>query len=200
VTFTLPSTTDLDVDTLVVFARVTAAPAGSFAVHSANNSSGTGGSATSAAWTSSSNYNMAWAVGSSGSGSFGSVSASPATNTATAIGTTNSKANWTVASVYDINASDTKTSMTLNLLFKPDVAGSYTILIGSGSNTAGAAVGDYDTINEIAVTSSSKNSTAELAQYLTVTTITVTTAGAPTTATLATYYWSTEVRNGWSPL
>ena len=126
---------------------------------------------------------MRWTKAATGSGSFSDVTGD-VSNTATVIGTTNTRANWTIASLYVTNASDSKTSVTLNLGFKPDVSGSYTLMIGSGSNTAGAAVGNYDTATEIASTSASNNTTALLAQYLPVTTITVTTAGAPTTATL----------------
>jgi len=165
----MPSSNVVGTDSLLAFARVTDAPATSGYVAraalvgvSANN-----GAATSA--------QIDWDKAGSGSGSFGTLTETDGAGGAVTDGSDNVE----TVGEYDTSASDTTTTISLTLNFTPEVAGSYTILIGAGSNTAGATSGDYDTAAEIR-----DASTANLVTYLPVITITVTTAGAPTTATL----------------
>jgi len=169
VTFTMPSSNVVGTDSLLAFARVTDAPAtsayvarGALVGVAANN-----GAVTST--------QIDWDKASSGSGSFGSLTETDGPGGSATDGSDNVE----TVGEYDTSASDTTTTISLTLNFTPEVAGTYTILIGAGSNTAGATAGDYDTAAEIR-----DATTANLVTYLPVITITVTTAGAPTTATL----------------
>jgi hypothetical protein len=83
--------------------------------------------------------------------------------------------NWAAANVYTTGAADTATTMTLNLTFTPDQAGTYQILIASGNNA-----GAYDTAADLVALT-----TAAVVQNLNTGTVNITTAGAPTTVTLA---------------
>jgi hypothetical protein len=169
VTFTMPSSNVVGTDSLLAFARVTDAPATSDYVAraavvgvSANDGKATSG-----------DDEIDWNKAASGSGSFGTL-----TETDGAGGSaTNGSDNVETIGQYDTSSSDTTTTITLNLVFTPDQAGTYTLLIGAGSNTANSAA--YDTAAEIR-----DATTANLVTYLPVTTITVTTGGAPTTATV----------------
>jgi len=169
VTFTMPSSNVVGTDSLLAFARVTDAPATSnFIARGALVGVGANeGAATTS--------QIDWDKAGSGSGSFGTLTETDGGGGATTDGSDNVE----TVGEYDTSASDTTTTISLTLNFTPNVAGTYTILIGAGSNTAGATAGAYDTAAEIR-----DASTANLVTYLPVTTITVTTAGAPTTATL----------------
>ena len=169
VTFTLPSSTVLGTDSLLVLARVTAAPANSASVERANDGTGSGGVVATASTT-----NVNWSKPANGSGSFGSFT----TDTDNAVDVnvvTTGVQNWAAANVYTTGASDTATTMTLNLTFTPDQAGTYQILIASGNNA-----GAYDTAGELVALT-----TAAVVQNLNTGTVNITTAGAPTTVTLA---------------
>ena len=174
VTFTMPSSTVVGTDSLLAFARVSDAPATSASVSLADNASGTGGTTSTSP---NGTGEILWANGSSGSGSFGAAISNTYSSGDAESGL--DKDNWTAIGEYDTSTSDTATTITLNLKFTPDVAGTYTIVVGAGSNTAGATVGDYDTAANIEAAALSA-----LVTYLPVTTITVSTSGAPTTATL----------------
>jgi trimeric autotransporter adhesin len=136
VTFNLPSTTVVGTDSFTVVAKVTSAPA-------ASNSYGSAASGSVSAVTSSqaTNANLAWAVGTSGSGSLGSVS-NGVFNTPGATST----GNWVHAASYTTHATDLPGQVTMNFTFKPDTTGSFTILFGavpatvSETTAAGAAI------------------------------------------------------------
>jgi hypothetical protein len=160
VTFNLPSTTVVGTDSFTVVAKVTSAPA-------ASNSYGSAASGSVSAVTSSqaSNTNLAWAVGTSGSGSLGSVS-NGVFNTPGATST----GNWVHAASYTTHSTDLPGQVTMNFTFKPDTTGSFTILFGavpatvSETTAAGAAI-------------------TTLAGY-TASSVTIATGSAPTTVTL----------------
>jgi hypothetical protein len=169
VTFTLPSSTVLGTDSLLVLARVTAAPANSASVERAADGTNSGAVAATAAST-----NLNWTAASNGSGSFGSVTTDTDNSVSGSVVTTGVE-NWAAANVYTTGAADTATTMTLNLTFTPDQAGTYQILIASGNNA-----GAYDTAAELVALT-----TAAVVQNLNTGTVNITTAGAPTTVTLA---------------
>ena len=160
VTFNLPAATVVGTDSFTVVAKVTSAPA-------ASNSYGSAASGSVSAVTSSqaSNANLAWAVGTSGSGSLGSVS-NGVFNTPGATST----GNWVHAASYTTHSTDLPGQVTMNFTFKPDTTGSFTILFGavpatvSETTAAGAAI-------------------TTLAGY-TATSVTIATGSAPTTVTL----------------
>jgi len=168
VTFTLPSSTVVGTDSILVLARVTSAPLNSASVDRAADGAGNGAVAATASST-----NLNWSAGSSGSGSYGSVTTD--TDNGTSSGSGDSRDNWSAANVYTTGSADTATTMTLNLTFTPDQAGTYQILIATGSNN-----GSYDTAAELVGLT-----TASAVQNLTSGTVNITTSGAPTTATLA---------------
>jgi len=169
VTFTLPSSTVVGTDSILVLARVTSSPANSASVERAADGAGNGAVAATASST-----NLNWSAGSSGSGSYGSVTSDTDNSVSGSVVTTGVE-NWAAANVYTTGSADTATTMTLNLTFTPDQAGTYQILIATGSNS-----GSYDTAAELVALT-----TAAVVQNLTTGTVNITTAGAPTTATLA---------------
>jgi len=168
VTFTLPSSTVLGTDSLLVLARVTSSPANSASVERAPDGTGSGAVAATAAGT-----NVNWTAAANGSGSFGSVTTD--TDNDVSGSTVDGVQNWAAANVYTTGGADTATTMTLNLTFTPDQAGTYQILIASGNNA-----GAYDTAAELVALT-----TAAIVQNLNTGTVNVTTSGAPTTVTLA---------------
>jgi hypothetical protein len=167
VTFALPTGT-VTGDTIAVVARVTSAPASSFAIGRAATSGVAAANSTVATADT-----FTWAEPGSGNGSYGTISA----NTHNAAGAT-SNDNWTAAAEYTIDSSagDSLTTGRLTLNIKPDAAGSYTVLVGVGS----AALLSYDTRSELAGAT-----TANLVANLTTSSVTITTGSTPDAVTLA---------------
>ena len=168
VTFTLPSSTVLGTDSILVLARVTSAPANSASVDRANDGTGAGAVVAAASGT-----NLNWTKATTGSGSHGAALGADTDNGASS-GTGDSRDNWAASNLYITNAADTATTVTLNLTFTPDQPGTYQILIATGNNN-----GSYDEKSELVALT-----TSAVVQNLTTGTVNVTTAGAPTTATL----------------
>jgi hypothetical protein len=161
VTFNLPAATTVGSDSFTVVAKVTAAPAASNSYGSA--ASGSVSAVTSTVATAA---DITWAKPSTGSGSFGTLG-TEAYNAAAATST----GNWAAANDYSLATGDLAGQVTLNLKFKADAAGSYTLLV--------AAVPTSVASNTAAATSS----IATLAGY-TSTSVTIATGAAPTTVTL----------------
>ena len=172
VTFTLPSGTVAG-DTVIVLARITSAPASSFAT-SKDAVPGTAAISSTAATDSS----FVWAAATSGSGSYGTIANIVYNTAGDGLDATNNggEQNWTVAAEYPVNASDSLTSISLRLRFAADAAGSYNILyaVGTPSSTS------YDTSTDV-----ENATTANLVANLTSVTGTITTTGTPTTATVS---------------
>jgi len=167
VTFTLPSSTVVGTDSVLVFARITDAPRASLSRQLAATGTEVAVDTVAADGTD----DLLWSTGSSGSGSHGSFSGAAYNLDGDQ---TTGVDNWASAAIYTSGSADTATTMTMNLTFTPDAAGTYQILLATGSNN-----GSYDTAAElIALT------TAQVVTNLTTATVNVTTAGAPTTATL----------------
>jgi trimeric autotransporter adhesin len=157
----LPSTA-AETDTVVVAVSLLTAPATStLASVSAN--------PTQSAFTGVTNNagaNLTWALGTSGSGSQGSLGAQVHSTSGSA----------TAVAMYTINAADSTGQITLRVGFKPDVAGTYTFLVSTPN-----ALGDI-TGNIVANTSSGYY-TASSAD--TSTAFSITTRATPTALTLA---------------
>jgi len=168
VTFTLPSSTVVGTDSILVMARVVSAPRDSFSVQAA----ATGTQAAVDSTVADGTDDVLWSKGSSGSGSYGSMGSGTYNGDADV---TTGPDNWASSAIYTTSASDTATTMTLNLTFTPDAAGTYQILVATGSNND-----SYDTRAELVALT-----TSAVVQNLTTGTVNVTTSGAPTTATLA---------------
>ena len=165
VTFSLPSGT-VTGDTIAIFARVTSAPSTSFASAKGATPGVSGVDSTSA------QNGLDWAKTSSGNGSGGVL----ATDTKNSAGAT-SQYNWTTASEYTIDTTtDSLTSLPVTLNFKPDAAGSYTIMVGVGQVDALS----YDTQSELAGAT-----TADLTANLLTSTFTAATGGVADAITLA---------------
>jgi hypothetical protein len=178
VTFALPAGAATG-DTFTVLARVTSAPATSFAtkksaVPGTDAISSTAASASNGIW---------WSKAASGSGSYGDFgtdsdgSSDNSTNLYNTAGTGSDGVNdWTTVTGYELAADDSKTSMSLTLNFKPDASGSYNILVvlGTSSNAS------YDVASELNGATSTN-----LTTNLTSSVATFTTGSSPTTATLA---------------
>jgi len=174
VNFTLPTGT-VNGDTIAVVARVTSAPAASFAVNrlATADSTGNAGSSASAGY-------LYWKKNSSGNGSYGTMDVNDNVyNNAGSTSTGTSVNNWTAANVYQINSSagDSLTTGSLTLSFNPDAAGSYVILVGVGNETSGPF--SYDTKTELR-----DATTANLVANLVTGSTTVTTGGTPDAVTL----------------
>jgi hypothetical protein len=172
VTFTLPSGFALT-DTIVVLARVTSAPSTSFATSKAA-VPGTAAISSNAA----ADGIFTWEKASSGSGSYGAFDGTKVYNTA-GDGLLSSNdggvQNWTTAAEYNPDTGDSVTSLTLNLEFKPDAAGSYSIMVAVG--TVASA---YDEDGDLRALE-----TSDVVANLTTATTTVTTGTTSTTMTLA---------------
>jgi hypothetical protein len=170
VSFTLPSGT-VNGDTFAVVARVTSAPAASFAVGRAATADSSGNNSTSAA----AGY-LYWKKMGSGNGSYGTMTENA--NVYNAVGSSSTN-NWTAANVYTIDSSagDSLTTGRLTLNLGPDAAGSYTILVGVGTEASSFA---YDTAAELR-----SATTANLVANLTTASTTVTTGSTPDTVTIA---------------
>ena len=169
-TFTLPAGYAVT-DSIIVGARVTTAPATSFAT---SKSAVPGTAAISS--TSPSATQFQWAKASSGSGSYGTMSAetrstgSDGGNPSIASGAQN----WTAAAEYLGGTGDSTATQSLTLNFTPDASGSYTIMFFVGSGADG-----YNTAAGIRA-----KSTALIAQNLVTSTATFTTGSTPTAATI----------------
>jgi len=161
VTFNLPAATVVGTDSFTVVAKVTSAPAASNSYGSA--ASGSVSAVTSTVPTAA---NLTWAKPSSGSGSFGSLSAGTF-NAAAATST----GNWAHAASYTTATGDLAGQVTLNFKFNADAAGSYTILFAAAPT------------NVASETAVSTSAITTLAGY-TASSVTVTTGTAPTTVTL----------------
>jgi hypothetical protein len=158
VTFALPAGT-VSTDSITVVARVVSAPVTSFSTAKAA-VSGTAAILSEAADATT----FTWSRPSAGtSGAAGTLGTEIYNGTS---------ANWTAANSYTLHSTDLLGQVTLNLEFKPDVAGSYTIMF---------AVGDSVTLQT--PTALAAASTATLAGQVS-TSVTLTTVGSPTTATL----------------
>jgi len=169
-TFTLPAGYTIG-DSIIVGARVTSAPATSFATSKA---AVPGTAAISSSTPSATAFQ--WVKASSGSGSYGTISnqvrstGQDGLNPATASGAQN----WTAAADYASLASDSTATQSLSLSFTPDASGSYTILFYVGRTN-----GAYDTASELLALSN-----AAIAQNLITSAATFTTGSTPTTATI----------------
>jgi hypothetical protein len=168
VTFNLPAATVVGTDSFTVVAKVTSAPAASNSYGSA--AGGSVAAVTSAVATSS---DLDWAVGTTGSGSLGSVSANAGSYNAQA---TTSTGNWAHAASYTTHSTDLAGQVTLNMTFRADAAGSYSILIAAVPVTVGSSTANAET-------TAAQASIATLAGY-TATSVTITTGNAPTAITL----------------
>jgi trimeric autotransporter adhesin len=168
VTFTLPAGTSNTADTITVIARVISAPAASNTVGSA--ASGSVSAVTSTAATSSTFF---WGLGAAGtSGSNGSLTTAGAAGFNAAGQAADGSNNFSTAATYVLAAGDLAGQVTLRLSFRPDVAGSYTIMFTS--QPAGAVI-----TNENAA----RQTTAVLAGY-TASSVTITTGAPATTVAL----------------
>jgi len=180
VTFNLPAGYALG-DSIIVGARVTSAPATSFAT---SKSAVPGTAAISSSTPTTAQFN--WSKPASGSGSFGTLNA---TDVRSSAGdglnpAQNSGAqNWTVAREYlsITSSADSTATQTLLLNFTPDVSGSYTILFYVGSTAAA-----YDTQADLGALA-----TSTIGANLTTTTFTATTSGTPATAEITSVSGST---------
>jgi hypothetical protein len=175
VTFNLPTGYAIG-DSTGVIARVISAPATSFSTAKAA-VPGTDAISSTVAGTTTTTGNMWFTRASSGSGSYGTnVLPTVTTNEfVNSVGITSGISNWTRGVAYTSATGDSTTSITLNLNFTPDAAGTYTILLATtnlGINT--------DTVAELGA-----DTNAELTAGTVHTTFTVTTSGAPTTVALA---------------
>ena len=178
VQFTLPAGYAIG-DSIIVGARVTSAPATSFATSKAAEPIRAAISATAPSATA-----FGWAKASTGSGSFGGGSnTSPAGSALTLVqstggdnlpGVQSGSQNWTTATQYVSATGDSTATQSLTLNFTPDATGSYTILFFVGTGAAA-----YNTSTLIAGLS-----TANIGANLTSTTFTATTGGTPSTATI----------------
>jgi trimeric autotransporter adhesin len=167
-TFTLPAGYAIG-DSIIVGARVTSAPATSFATSKAA-VPGTAAISSTAA----TSGTFGWAQASSGSGSYAS---GDAINNAAynSVGTAaDGTSNWTAAGDYVSATGDSTATQSLTLNFTPDASGSYTILFYVGS-TAGA----YNTAGELQALTN-----AQIAANLITTTATFATGSTPTTAAI----------------
>jgi hypothetical protein len=178
VTFALPAGTAVG-DTFTVLARVTSAPATSFAtakaaVPGASAISSTAASASNGIW---------WSKASTGSGSYGTIgtdsdgTSDDGNNLYNSVGTGSDGVNdWTTVGGYKLATGDSTTSVSLRLNFQPDASGSYNILVVLGT----AANASYDVASELNGATSSN-----LTTNLTSSVGTFATGSTPTTATLA---------------
>jgi len=170
-TFTLPSGYAIG-DSIIVGARVTSAPAASFATSKAA-VPGTAAISSSA----STLTGFGWAKASSGSGSYGSTSVSGVLQSSAGDnlpGVEPGVHNWTTSTAYVSATGDSTATQSLTLNFTPDAAGSYTIMFFVGSGAAA-----YNTAAKIQALS-----TANIAANLSVTSLTVSTGSTPTKATI----------------
>jgi len=173
VTFALPAGTAVG-DSVTVLARVTSAPATSFATKK----SATPGVDAISSSAASSTAGIWWSTAASGSGSYGTIGTegTDGANSYNTAGTGSDGINdWTTATAYTITTGDSLTSMTLKLNIKPDASGSYNIMVAVGSTNA-----SYDTPAELKAATNTN-----LASNLTTSVATFATAATPTTATLA---------------
>ena len=174
VTLSLPAGTAIG-DSVTVLARVTSAPATSFATAKA----AVPGTAAISSTAATSSTGIWWGPASSGSGSYGTYGNNAAgansTNSYNSAGTTADVSNWTTSTSYVTATGDSATSISLKLNILPDATGSYSILVSLGTSNA-----SYDTPAElIALTN------AQLTTNLSTSVSTLTTGSTPTTATLA---------------
>jgi hypothetical protein len=168
-TFTLPAGYAIG-DSIIVGARVTSAPATSFAT---SKSAVPGTPAISA--TSPSATQFQWAKVGSGSGSYGTLANEARSTGQDGLGTAAAGAqNWSAVADYVSITGDSTATQSLSLLFTPDAAGSYTVLfyVGSVANA-------YNTASELLALSN-----AAIAQNLITSSATFTTGSTPTTATI----------------
>jgi hypothetical protein len=174
VTLSLPAGTAIG-DSVTVLARVTSAPATSFATAKA----AVPGTAAISSTASTSSTGIYWGKADSGSGSYGTYGHNAAgtgsNNLYNSVGTTAGVSDWTTSTNYVTAAGDSATSITLKLNILPDAAGTYNILVAVGT-TASA----YDTPTELIALSNS-----DLTTNLSTSVSTLTTGSSPTTATLA---------------
>jgi hypothetical protein len=171
VTFTLPAGTALG-DSVTVLARVTSAPALSFATAKA----AVPGTAAITSTAANTNTNLAWAEPTTGTYGTIGTEGTDGNNSYNSAGTaTDGTSNWTAATSYVLTSGDSLTSLTLWLNIKPDAAGSFNVMVALGTNGA-----DYDTAAELVA-----DTNATLTTNLSTTVATITTGSGPTTATLA---------------
>jgi len=176
VTFTLPSGTAIG-DTVMVLARVTSAPASSFATSKA---AVPGTAAISS--TASTSSKFTWAKASQGSGSYATAANSTDTLIYNEAGdgllstNTGGEENWTAAMTYTLTTGDSTTSMALRLQLNPDAAGSYNVIVALGT----ASSTSYDALSEL-----EDKTTAQLTANLTTATTTISTGTTPSTMALA---------------
>jgi hypothetical protein len=190
VTFTLPSGTEIG-DTVIVLARVTSAPATSFAT---SKSAVPGTPAISSTAATSSTFT--WAKASQGSGSYATDGNSVSTLRYNTLGdgldstNTGGEQNWSAAMSYQLTTGDSATSMSLRLQINPDAAGTYNIVVAVGT-AAGVAAGAYDTVTDV-----EESTTANLVANLTTATTSVSTASTPTTATVTAITTGAPINGG----
>jgi len=175
-TFTLPAGYAIG-DSIIVGARVTSAPATSFATSKAAEPIRAAISSSTPSATA-----FGWAKASTGSGSYGGgtttagsaivLSQSPAGDNLP--GVQSGSQNWTTATQYVSATGDSTATQSLTLNFTPDATGSYTIVFFVGTGAAA-----YNTSTLIAGLS-----TANIAANLTTTSATFTTGSTPTAATI----------------
>jgi len=160
VTFNLPAATVVNTDSFTVVAKVTSAPAASNSYGSA--ASGSVAAVTSAVATAA---DIDWVIAASGTGSFGSFSTGVFNGAAAT-----STGNWAQSASYTTGTGDLPGQISSRLSFRPDVAGTYTILIAAVPVTS-------------TETAAATGAIATLAGY-TSSSVTITTGTAPTTVTL----------------
>jgi hypothetical protein len=179
VAFTLPAGYAIG-DSIIVGARVTSAPATSFAT---SKGAVPGTPAISSSTPSAAAFGFVQA--SSGSGSF--ATGTDLTNVSNSTGGDNLPAiasgtqNWTTVGDYVSATGDSTATQSLTLNFTPDASGSYTVLFYVGNGTAAA-----DTAAEIRALS-----TATIASTLITTTATFSTGSTPTAAAITAVSGST---------
>jgi len=169
-TFTLPAGY-IVTDSIIVGARVTTAPATSFAT---SKSAVPGTAAISSSTPSSTTFQ--WGKAASGSGKYGTMSNETRSTGSDGLdpAVQSGAQNWTAAAEYVSASGDSTATQSLSLTFKPDASGSYTIMFYVG--TGGALFNTAAKIRAL--------STADIAANLVTTTATFSTGSTPTTATI----------------